>query len=200
MSEPLIPRLARVIAQLPGLGPRSSHRIALRLCQEKSRHTLLYPLIDALSRIDGNIHTCSLCGNLDETEPCSLCQDPNRDRSALCVVQELESLLALEKSKSYRGLYHVLGGTLSSLKGVGPEDLRLEALTRRLSGVKEVILALNATVDGQTTSYMILEMLRDHQNNGLKVSQIARGVPLGGELGYLDEETLAMALKIRQPF
>lgn len=199
MNNGLIERLAKLLSKLPGLGTRSAHRIALSLSQRKNRETFLEPLVRLLQEIEKSIHTCRICGNLDTSDPCLLCLDKTRERSILCVIEGIEDLWAIENTCRYRGLYHVLGGRLSSLRGVGREDLNLEGLSTRVDreGITEVILALNATLEGQTTSYMIAELLSQKE---VKVSQIAHGVPLGGELGYLDEGTLTMALMTRQPF
>ena len=199
MKNSLIERLAKLLAKLPGLGTRSSNRIALSLSQQKNRESLLSPLIRLLTEVEQSIHTCKICGNLDNSDPCFLCLDKTRDTSILCVIDGIEDLWAIENTCRYRGLYHVLSGMRSSVKGVDREDLHLERLSSRVEqgGITEVILALNPTLEGQTTSYMVAELLADKE---VKVSQIALGVPLGGELGYLDEGTLTMALMTRQPF
>jgi len=195
MAESEIDRLVQLLAKLPGLGPRSARRAALHLI--KKRETLLHPLADALTRAADTVHPCSECGNLDDRDPCGVCSDPRRDRSVICVVEEVADLWALERGAVYTGLYHVLGGTLSAIDGVGPEDLNIEGLVRRASdeAVTEVILATNATVDGQTTAHYITDRLA---GSGVKTSRLARGVPVGGELDYLDDGTLAAALKARR--
>lgn len=187
----------QLLARLPGLGPRSARRLVLHLL--KRRETLLAPLTQALTRLEGSIRNCPVCGNLDTVEPCALCADPGRDHGVICVVEEVSDLWALERTRAFRGVYHVLGGTLSALDGVGPEDLGISALVARVraGGVREVILALNATVDGQTTAHVVTDRLA---GSGVAVSRLAQGVPLGGELDYLDDGTLTAALKARRPW
>jgi len=188
-------RLIQLLAKLPGLGPRSARRAALVLI--KRRESLLLPLAEALDQVGRTVAPCAECGNLDTRSPCALCADPGRDRSLLCVVEEVGDLWAIERSRCYRGLYHVLGGTLSALDGIGPDDLSLPALVDRARrpDVKEVILALNATVDGQATAHVVIDRL---SQAGVVVSRLAQGVPVGGELDYLDDGTLAAALKARR--
>ncbi|MEI8395958.1 MAG: recombination mediator RecR [Rhodospirillaceae bacterium] len=192
-----IDALVQLLGRLPGLGPRSARRAVLHLL--KRREALLVPLSEALIRVERNVRSCSICGNLDTVDPCALCSHSGRDHSVICVVEEVADLWALERSRAFRGLYHVLGGTLSALDGVGPEDLSIAALVERAcrAGVEEVILALNATVDGQTTAHVVTERLA---GTGVKVSRLAQGVPLGGELDYLDDGTLIAALKARRPW
>ena len=196
MSHSDLDRLIQLLARLPGLGPRSARRAVLHLM--KKRESLMLPLAAALSEAAAKIRACSHCGNLDTGDPCGLCRDPKRDASLICVVEEVADLWAVERSGAFKGHYHVLGGTLSALDGRGPEQLRLEALAARAGapGVNEVILALSATVDGQTTSHYIAERLADL---GIAVTQLAHGVPVGGELDYLDDGTLTAALKARRP-
>jgi recombination protein RecR len=188
-----IDRLVALLAKLPGLGPRSARRAALFLL--KRREALMEPLAMALTETSRRIRTCSICGNLDTTDPCALCRDPKRQGDVLCVVEEVADLWAIERSGAYKGRYHVLGGTLSALDGMGPGELRIDQLAARVKadGVREVILALNATVEGQTTAHYIASRLAD-----VRVSRLAHGVPLGGELDYLDEGTLSAALSARQ--
>ena len=192
-----IERAIHLLARLPGLGPRSARRLVLHLL--KRRDTLLAPLTEALGRLEGSIRTCPVCGNLDTVEPCTLCADPGRDHGLICVVEEVSDLWALERTRAFKGVYHVLGGTLSALDGVGPDDLGIPALVARArgEGVREIILALNATVDGQTTAHVVTERL---SGCGVAVSRLAQGVPLGGELDYLDDGTLTAALKARRPY
>ncbi|RIK95166.1 MAG: recombination protein RecR [Proteobacteria bacterium] len=189
--------LIRLLAKLPGLGPRSARRAVLYLIKRKE--SLMLPLAQALEAAAEHVAPCRVCGNLDTANPCQLCADPRRDRALVCVVEDVSDLWALERAGAYRGLYHVLGGVLSALDGVGPEDLNIASLVERVRGgeIKEVILATNATVDGQTTAHYIMDRLA--QTN-VAVSQLAHGVPVGGELDYLDEGTLAAALKSRRPF
>ena len=196
MIGPEIERLIQLLAKLPGLGPRSARRAALRLI--KRREALLEPLADALAAAAERVRSCSRCGNIDTSDPCAICADPRRDASLLCVVEEVADLWALERAAAFKGRYHVLGGTLSALDGVGPEQLNIPRLIQRVreESVKEVILATNATVDGQTTAHYIGDRLSPL---GVAVSRLARGVPLGGELDDLDDGTLAAALKARRP-
>jgi recombination protein RecR len=191
-----IDRLVQLLAKLPGLGPRSARRAALFLF--KRRESLMEPLASALADAAQRIRACSTCGNLDTADPCTICRDPKRDTGLVCVVEDIADLWAIERSGAYRGRYHVLGGTLSALDGVGPEDLHIDALVRGVAGggAREVILAMNATVEGQTTAHYIMDRLA---GSGAQVSRLAHGVPMGGELDYLDEGTLSAALASRQP-
>ncbi len=193
---PELDRLIALLAKLPGLGPRSARRAALALIQK--REVLLQPLAAALEAAAAAIRPCSVCGNLDSTDPCGICADDRRDRSVICVVESVGDLWALERAGAHRGVYHVLGGTLSAIGGRGPEDLTIQQLLRRVTGggVSEVILALGATVDGQATAHLVADRLRPL---GVAVTRLAHGVPVGGELGYLDDGTLAAALKARRP-
>lgn len=210
-----IERLIQLLARLPGLGPRSARRAALAMI--KKPETLMLPLAAALRQAAETITACSTCGNLDTADPCALCRDPRRDRSVICVVEEVGDLWAIERCGAFRGLYHVVGGTLSALDGRGPDQLNIAGLSARLApridippedppgasasargGVAEVILALSATVDGQTTAHYIAERLRD-SGAGVTVTRLAQGVPVGGELDYLDDGTLSAALKARRP-
>lgn len=196
MAAPEIERLVRQLGRLPGLGPRSARRAALAML--KRPELLLRPLAEALRKCAERVASCGVCGNLDVRDPCAICADPGRDRSVIAVVQEVEDLWAMERAGVFTGRYHVLGGSLSALDGVGPDQLGVERLLRRVAegGVAEVILALGATVDGQTTGHYLAERLRPL---GCKVTRIAHGVPVGGELNYLDEGTLGAALRARQP-
>ena len=192
-----IERLIQLLAKLPGLGPRSARRAALHLIKKKEQ--LLAPLQAAIGDTLEKVGICSACGNIDSIDPCTVCRDPRRDQSIICVVEEVGDLWALERAAAYKGQYHVLGGTLSAIDGIGPEDLNLPKLVARVAeqNIAEVLLAMNATVDGQTTAHYITDQL-----DGLtvKVSRLAHGVPVGGELDYLDEGTLAAAIKARRPF
>jgi recombination protein RecR len=196
MGGPEIEHLIDLLAKLPGLGPRSARRAVLKLLQE--RETRLLPLIDALSEAARTVKSCSQCGNLNSCDPCAICSDSRRDRSVICVVESIADLWALERATVHRGLYHVLGGTLSALGGVGPEDLNVRPLLARIGagGVAEVILALPATVDGTTTGHWLADQLRSF---GVTVTQLAQGVPIGGALDVLDGGTLAAALRARRP-
>jgi recombination protein RecR len=189
-----IERLIQLLSKLPGLGPRSARRAALVLL--KKRETLLEPLGAAMRDAAAAIRVCDVCGNLDTTTPCSLCRDPRRDPSVLCVVEDVADLWALERAGVFKGKYHVLGGALSALDGVTPERLNVASLIARAqSGVGEVILAMNATVEGQTTAHYLMDSLGPL---GVKVTRLAHGVPVGGELDYLDEGTLSAAFKARR--
>jgi recombination protein RecR len=195
MASPEIDRLVRLLARLPGLGPRSAQRAALAML--KRRDTLMLPLADALGSCAEAVRACERCGNLDSASPCGVCRDPRRDASTLCVVAEVEDLWAMERAGVFRGRYHVLGGTLRALEGIGPEELGVDRLLRRVAeeGVEEVVLALGATVDGQTTSHYLAERLKPL---GCAVTRLGHGVPVGGELTYLDDGTLDAAFRARQ--
>ncbi|MGD9507134.1 MAG: recombination mediator RecR [Geminicoccaceae bacterium] len=195
MASVEIDRLVRLLARLPGLGQRSAQRVALALL--KRRDTAMLPLADALAACAERVRPCPVCGNLDTAEPCGICRDPEREAGLLCVVAELEDLWALERAMVFRGRYHVLGGTLKAMDGIGPEELGVDRLLGRVAeqNIAEVILALGATVDGQTTSHYLAERL---QPLGCTVTRLGRGVPVGGELTYLDEGTLDAALRARQ--
>src|SRR3982751_4143593 len=192
-----IERLIQLLAKLPGLGPRSARRAALALL--KKRDTLLEPLADSLREPADAILTCQVCGNLDTQSPCAICSDPRRDPHLLCVVEDVADLWALERAGVFRGRYHVLGGALSALDGVTPERLNLPTLLERVKtgGANEIILAMNATVEGQTTAHYLLDALEAY---GVKITRLAHGVPVGGELDYLDEGTLSAAFKARRSF
>lgn len=196
MAGPEIERLIQLLARLPGLGPRSGRRAVLHLLKKKD--ALLLPLAAALREVGETIHACSACGNLDSRDPCAICTDGRRDEGQICVVESVADLWALERTGVFRGRYHVLGGTLSALDGVGPSDLNVDGLVARVrSGrVREVIIATNATVEGQTTAHYITDRLA-HGN--VVISRLAHGVPVGGELDYLDDGTLGAALKARRP-
>lgn len=196
ISGPEIERVVQLLARLPGLGPRSARKAALALL--KKRNELLVPLSEALASAVEKIVECPVCGNLDTVSPCSLCQDPRRDPSLIVVVEEIGDLWALERAGVVSGLYHVLGGHLSPLDGIGPDQLNIARLIERAASgdVKEILLALNATVEGQSTAHYVTEQLAP---TGVLVSRLAQGVPVGGELDYLDEGTLAAAIKARRP-
>jgi len=197
VAGPEIEKLIQLLARLPGLGPRSARRAALFLI--KKREQVMTPLTNALQTALEKIVVCKTCGNIDTHDPCTVCTDTRRDQSILVVVADVADLWALERAHAVNGRYHVLGGTLSPLDGVGPQDLSIEALVKRAHEpeVSEVILALNATVDGQTTAHYITELLADAN---VKVTRLAHGVPVGGELDYLDEGTLSAAMKQRTLF
>ncbi|MBF0374435.1 MAG: recombination protein RecR [Alphaproteobacteria bacterium] len=196
MAGPEIERMVQLLARLPGLGPRSARRAALFLI--KRRDSLLEPLGRAIADTLDRVRACSVCGNLDSADPCAICADARRDETMLCVVEDVVSLWALERSGAFRGRYHVLGGVLSALEGVGPEDLGIPGLVQRVAAgeVREVILALSATVDGQTTAHYIVDRLA---GASLRLTGLAHGVPVGGELDYLDEGTISAALAARRP-
>ena len=196
VASPEIEALIGLLAKVPGLGPRSARRAALQLL--KKRETLMKPLADALSVAAEAVKTCSTCGNLDTRDPCGLCTAPGRDDGLICVVADVQDIWALERAGAFRGRYHVLGGLLSALDGVGPDDLRIAGLIARAGqeGVREVILALSATVDGQTTAHVVTERLAPL---GVHTTRLAHGVPVGGELELLDDGTLFAALQSRRP-
>lgn len=197
IAGPEIERLIQLLARLPGYGPRSARRAALTLV--KKRTLLLEPLADAMRAVADKVRTCSVCGNVDTTDPCAICADPTRDPSVLVVVEDVADLWALERASALRGRYHVLGGTLSALDGVGPDQLSIPQLLRRAAepAVKEVILAVGATVEGQATAHYLTDRLK---GLGPEITRLAHGVPVGGELDYLDEGTLTAALRQRRPF
>ena len=187
-----IEHLIQLLAKLPGLGPRSARRAALVLL--KKRDLLLEPLAAAMQAAAAATRNCEICGNLDTVSPCAICRDPRRDPAILCVVEDVADLWALERAGVFHGRYHVLGGALSALDGVTPERLSVAPLLERVKhGVEEVILAMNATVEGQTTAHYLMDLLGD-----IKVTRLAHGVPVGGELDYLDEGTLSAAFKARR--
>jgi recombination protein RecR len=196
MSGPEIERLIQLLGKLPGLGPRSARRAALHLF--KKRESLMQPLMAAITDAAERVRVCGACGNLDTSDPCAICTDGRRDKAIICVVEDVADLWALERASVFRGQYHVLGGVLSALDGVGPDDLSIGRLVGRARGdeVKEVILAMGATVDGQTTAHYLTDRLRDCN---VEVTRLAHGVPVGGELDYLDDGTLGAALKARRP-
>ncbi len=195
-AGPEIERLIALLGKLPGLGPRSARRAALALL--KRRDQLLQPLAQALSEAAAKVRACQVCGALDTSDPCQVCSDPGRDNALICVVEEVGGLWAMERGGAFRGRYHVLGGLLSALDGVGPDALRVTELVRRVGEgqAREVILALPATVDGQTTAHYLAERL---EPSGVQVTMLARGVPVGGELDWLDDGTIAQALRARRP-
>ena len=197
VAGPEIERLIQLLARLPGLGPRSARRAALHLI--KRRELLMMPLAAALQTAMQKIEICRVCGNIDSQNPCTVCVDPRRDASVIVVVADVADLWALERAGAINARYHVLGGTLSPLDGVGPQDIAIDPLISRARdpAVTEIILALNATVDGQTTAHYITDLLHDAN---VKVTRLAHGVPVGGELDYLDEGTLAAAIRQRTAF
>lgn len=196
MAGPEIERLIQLLARLPGLGPRSARRAVLHLLKKKD--ALLLPLAATLREVGETVHACSTCGNLDSRDPCAICTDPRRDEALLCVVESVADLWALERAGVFRGRYHVLGGTLSALDGIGPDDLNVDGLIARMQSgkVREVIIATNATVEGQTTAHYITDRLA---SQNVQITRLAHGVPVGGELDYLDDGTLGAALKARRP-
>jgi recombination protein RecR len=197
VSGPEIERLIQLLARLPGLGPRSARRAALQLIKKKEQ--LLVPLTEAMQVAVDAVRVCSTCGNIDTSDPCPICSDPRRDAGTIVVVEDVSDLWALERAGATGGRYHVLGGTLSPLDGVGPDDLTIDRLVARVAagGIAEVILAVNATVEGQTTAHFIIDRLAGLP---VRISRLAHGVPVGGELDYLDEGTLAAAIRSRTPF
>ena len=197
VAGPEIERLIQLLARVPGLGPRSARRAALQLI--KKRDALMVPLANAMADAAENVTQCGTCGNVDTSDPCTVCADPRRDRSTIIVVEEVGDLWALERAGSGNALYHVLGGTLSPLDGIGPDDLNIPSLIERAGQgeVREIILAVNATVEGQTTAHFITDQLAERD---VRITRLAHGVPVGGELDYLDEGTLAAALRARTAF
>jgi recombination protein RecR len=195
LAGPEIERLVQLLAKLPGLGPRSARRAALALLKRKD--TLLQPLAAALEETARTIKTCTTCGNLDSANPCSVCADSRRDGTLICVVEDVADLWALERAGVFRGRYHVLGGTLSALDGRGPDQLNIGSLVERVrhGDIREVVLGLNATVEGQTTAHYVTDLIAPL---GVSVTRLAHGVPVGGELDYLDEGTLAAAFAARR--
>lgn len=190
---PEIERLIQLLSKLPGFGPRSARRAALTLL--KKRESLMLPLAAALTEADAAIKPCETCGNLDTVSPCAVCSDPRRDLRILCVVEDVADLWALERASVFKGRYHVLGGALSALDGITPEKLNIASLVARAGEVDEIILAMNATVEGQTTAHYLIDAL---EPTGVRVTRLAHGVPVGGELDYLDEGTLTAAFKARR--
>jgi recombination protein RecR len=192
-----IDTLIEMMARLPGLGPRSARRAVLHLV--KKREVLLVPLAEAMRRVGETVRECARCGNITTSEICEICADAARGNGELCVVEDVADLWAMERGGAFKGRYHVLGGTLSALDSVGPDELRIPDLVGRIrgEGISEVILALNATVDGQTTAHYIAEEL---QATGVRLTSLAQGVPIGGELDYLDDGTISAALKARKGF
>jgi recombination protein RecR len=196
VGGPEVEHLIRLLARLPGFGPRSARRAALQMLQQPE--TKMLPLATALEAAARAVRPCGTCGNLDSRDPCSVCGDPHREQGTICVVESVGDLWALERAMVYRGLYHVLGGTLSPLSGIGPEDLNVPSLLRRVSGdtVQEVILALGATVDGAATAHWLTDQL---QSSGVTITRVGQGVPMGGALDVLDDGTLGAALQARRP-
>ena len=196
MASQEIEALASALSRLPGLGPRSARRAVLWLV--KNRERALPSLLDALNAVQEKLVECETCGNVDTRNPCGICADPRRDAKSLCVVEDVSDLWALDRSRLFPGKYHVLGGKLSALDGIGPEDLSIAELLARIEqgGVDEVVLAMNATLEGQTTAHYIAERLEAFP---VRITQLAHGLPVGGELDYLDEGTLAQALRARRP-
>lgn len=196
MASHELETLAQALARLPGLGPRSARRAVLHLL--KKPETALVPLLRALENVSDRLSTCRQCGNIDTINPCAICADQRRDSRALCVVEDVSDLWALERARLFPGLFHVLGGHLSALDGIRPEDLAIDALVARVAagGIDEVVLAMNATLDGQTTAHYIAERIEHYP---IRLTQLAHGLPVGGELDYLDDGTLAQALRARRP-
>lgn len=194
MNSPEIQRLIQFLSKLPGLGPRSGRRLALHLL--KKREQIFRPLIQAMQEAESNIKTCKICHNLDASDPCYLCLDPRRDKTLLCVVEDVSDLWAVERANIFRGYYHILGGVLSAIDGMGPQQLAVSSLLDRIAKgeIQEVVLALSATVDGQTTIHYLTDQLKDYP---IKITTLAHGVPIGGELDYLDEGTLFTAFQAR---
>ena len=197
MAHSEIDSLISLFSKLPSLGPRSARRIVLQLIRK--RESLMEPLTQQLATVMETITTCTTCGNLDNTDPCSICSDNARDPAVICVVEDLADLWAIERSHMFKGRYHILGGVLSAMDGVGPDQLNMASLFTRAAddSVTEIIIATNATIDGQTTAHYLTERLQDA---GVSITRLAQGVPIGGELDYLDDGTLGAALASRRPF
>ncbi len=195
MSKTDIETLTELLSKLPALGPRSARRAVLFLLKKKQTH--MAPLITALDNVMKNVRPCPVCGNMDTTEPCSICTDPRRDKSQICVVADIADLWALERANTFHGLYHVLGGVLSALDGIGPEELNISSLIGKVQAgqVKEIILALPATLDGQTTAHYLTDIMEKYP---VVITALSHGVPVGGELDYLDDGTLQAAFKTRR--
>jgi len=196
MASQEIEALSSALAKLPGLGPRSARRAVLWLV--KNREQALPDLLEALDGVSQSLVECEICGNVDTTNPCGICADPRRDAKSLCVVEDVADVWALDRARLFQGRYHVLGGKLSALDGIGPQDLNIASLMERVSNgeIDEVVLAMNATLEGQTTAHYLAERLEEHK---VRITQLAHGLPVGGELDYLDEGTLAQALRARRP-
>ena len=194
MSEQVLEKLIKKVAKLPGLGPRSSRRIVLHLLKDKE--TLLLPIIEDMSKVANNIKKCIECGNLDENDICQICKNSSRNQTLLCVVETVADLWALERSNVYNGKYHILGGVLSAIDGINPDQLNIDSLEKRLKSnmFTEVIIAISATLDGQTTAHYLAERLGKLD---IKITRLAHGLPVGGELDFLDDGTIAQALKAR---
>lgn len=196
MASSDIELLIQHLSKLPGLGPRSARRAVLHLL--KKREGVMFPLIRSMQAVADNIKSCSICGNADTHDPCNLCSDPRRDSSLICVVEEVADLWALDRAHAFAGKYHVLGGVLSAIDGITPDDLNIHGLEKRVEagGIKEIVLALSATVDGQTTAHVLRDRLSAYD---VTISSLAHGVPVGGELDYLDDGTLLQAMRERRP-
>lgn len=198
IKENDLSNLIKLLSKLPSFGPRSARRVALHLINNKEN--IMLPLMESLRLVKQNIKNCQICGNLDVTEICAICLDSKREENVICVVEEVSDLWAIEKAQIFNGKYHVLGGVLSAMMGKSPKDLNIDSLVKNLKNnpqIQEVIIATNPTIDGQTTAYYLLEILKEFN---LKISKLAHGIPIGGELDYLDEGTLDIALKTRNQF
>lgn len=198
MASNEIDHLVHLMSKLPGLGKRSAKRAILHLV--KNKELLFEPLIESMRNVLHSVGECEICGNIDSQNPCHVCSSPKRNDTVLCIVEDVADLWAIERSNSFQGRYHVLGGVLSALEGIGPEDLNINSLVQRIannSTIEEIILATNATVEGQTTAHYLTERLKEFD---LKITQIAHGIPMGGELDYLDDGTLGTALNARRSF
>ncbi len=194
MQAGIVENLSKIIAKLPGMGPRVAKRIVLHLAANKQKNLL--PLIENLIALNERVHNCQTCGNLDEGYTCAICNNPTRDQSIICVVEEVADLWAIERAENFKGRYHVLGGRLSAIAGISIEDLSFEALQKRIKNeqIKEIIIATSATLDGQTTAHFVSESVKDSQ---VKVTRLAYGIPVGSEIDYLDEGTISIAFKSR---
>ena len=194
MSEPILEKLIKKVSKLPGLGPRSARRVVLHLLKDKEK--LLLPLIESMTEVADKIKNCIECGNLDDNQICEVCTNTSRNQDLICIIETVADLWALERSNVYKGKYHILGGVLSAIDGINPEQLNISSLEKRLqnSSYKEIIIAISATLDGQTTAHYLAERLSKFN---IKITRLAHGVPVGGELDFLDDGTIAQALKAR---
>jgi len=196
MSSNIIENIVKTFSKLPGIGPRASRRIILKLAQNKEK--ILSDIIEGLQLLRNNINNCKLCGNIDEGEVCNICQDPKRDSSLICVVEDVSDLWAIERAQNFKGKYHILGGNLSAMSGKTIEDLNINGLVDKIkknNNIKEIIIATSATIDGQTTAHYLQDVLNQYN---LKISRLSFGIPVGSELDYLDDGTIAVAFKARK--
>lgn len=199
-SENIIDNLTNLLSKLPGFGKRSARRAVLHMI--KNKQNLMIPLADIIKETANSIVNCELCGNIDVKSPCNICCNPKRDKSVICIIEEVADLWAIERSNNYRGLYHVLGGVLSAIDGVTPEKLNIESLIHNINSndIAEIIMATSATIDGQTTAYFLTNLINENTDKNIKITRLAQGIPIGGEIDYLDDSTLGAAFNSRLPF